>query len=896
MRNFRFITIYTFALLLVGVSCKTTKKNLSNRTPKVKDQIAQPEIKIIPSYVPEEAPYRPSNEKKHDLLSTKLEVSFDFENQYLIGTALLELKPYFYAQKELVLDAKGFDIESVKMIESNGERDLNYKYEDTLKLIINLGREFVNDEIYKVEIKYVAKPNELPDPGGSRAITKDLGLYFINPKGEEKDKPIQIWTQGETEASSCWFPTIDSPNEKTTQEIYITIDNKYKTLSNGLLLSSTDNGDGTRTDYWKQEKPHAPYLFMMAIGEFAVVKDKWKDKEVSYYVEPEFEPHAKAVFGNTPEMLSFFSEKLGFEFPWDKYAQIVVRDFVSGAMENTSASVFMEQLQITSRETLDKNWDYIIAHELFHHWFGDLVTCESWSNLALNESFANYAEYLWLEHKYGRDMADAHRMEEMSQYLRSPKQYPIIRYHYHHRMEMFDAHSYNKGGLVLHMLRKLVGDDAFFTSLKHYLHKNQYTDVEIHELRIAFEDVTGLDLQWFFEQWFMKPGHLDLSVNHKYQDGELLINTIQKQDSAYTPIYKLPMQIEVWVNGKKEVHELEISKYKQAFQFPCTEKPDLVLFDAEQQLLGFVDHNKEFSEWVYQYEHGACFQSRWDALDTLSDQLFTLKALEKVIQSDSENKGVFQAKYDEIKGSEQEIVTLLIKAIKDPFEDIRKKAIESLTIYYSSDSVLKKDEIVALMVSRAERDEISKVRASAYDFLSGAEEKISQTELLPLYRKGVKDSSYSVNAAALQGYIIADAPDAQKVIETFKSSDKIDIINGVASYYIKTEDTTQFDWMLHRYLDAKPIQKMHFSEYFAEYLKVVNASSREQGLKLFEKYATEDEDIYVRFSGYKGLWMLDGLAGVRDRRLKIVKQEDNLTLQQVYERKEKQIKGDKPGK
>ena len=323
----------------------------------------------------------------------------------MYGIANLTLKPYFYPQSTVVLDAKGFNIDYIKLVSGGEQKELTFEY-DSLKLTINLDKLYTREEQYELEIKYTAKPNELKE-GGSKAITSDKGLYFINPLGEEKDKPRQIWTQGETEASSCWFPTIDSPNEKTTEEIYITIENNFTTISNGLLIYSKDNGDGTKTDYWKQDKPHAPYLFMMTIGEFAEIKDTWRGKEVNYYVEEKYAPYARGVFGITPELLTFFSEKLGYEYPLDKYYQLAVRDYVSGAMENTSAAIFLEEIQLTDREQLDENWDYIIAHELFHHWFGDLVTCESWSNLALNESFANYSEYLWFEYKYGRDRASS---------------------------------------------------------------------------------------------------------------------------------------------------------------------------------------------------------------------------------------------------------------------------------------------------------------------------------------------------------------------------------------------------------------------------------------------------------------------------------------------------------
>jgi len=220
-------------------------------------------------------------------------------------------------------------------------------------------------------------------------------------------KPTQLWTQGETEGSSVWFPTIDTPSERMSQEIFITTRKDFQTLSNGQLVYSNFNDDDTRTDYWKQDLEHPPYLTMMAVGDFKIGRDEWQDSKgrivpVDYYVEPDYANYVFQIFGDTPEMMTFYSELLNYDYPWDKYAQIIVRDYVSGAMENTTATIYGEYVNQTSRELIDDNNETTIAHELFHHWFGDLVTCESWSHLPLNESFATYGEYLWLEHKYGK--------------------------------------------------------------------------------------------------------------------------------------------------------------------------------------------------------------------------------------------------------------------------------------------------------------------------------------------------------------------------------------------------------------------------------------------------------------------------------------------------------------
>ncbi|MEM9023800.1 MAG: M1 family aminopeptidase, partial [Bacteroidota bacterium] len=296
---------------------------------------------VVEAY-PEPKPYRASETRLHDLLHTELHVRFNWDERQLLGQARLTVRPYFFEQNQLVLDARGFDIHRVALArkDSTGEvlQDLAHDYANH-RLTITLDRTYHRQDTFTVFIDYTANPYKITT-GGSAAITSDRGLYFINADGSDPDKPQQIWTQGETEANSAWFPTIDAPNERMTQTVYITVEDRFKTLSNGKLVLQVENQDGTRTDCWQQELPHAPYLTMMAIGEYAIIKDTWRDKEVHYYVEQEYAPHARKIFGNTPEMLSFYSRLLGVDYPWDKYHQVVVRDYVSGAMENTSAVIF----------------------------------------------------------------------------------------------------------------------------------------------------------------------------------------------------------------------------------------------------------------------------------------------------------------------------------------------------------------------------------------------------------------------------------------------------------------------------------------------------------------------------------------------------------------------------
>src|SRR6187200_211407 len=375
--------------------------------------------------------YRETATKINDLVHTKLDVKPDFSKSYLYGKAWITLKPHFYPTDTLNLDAKGIEFKTVALVKGTKQIPLKYEY-DELNLRIKLDKTYKANESYTIYIDYTAKPDEYQEKYGTDDFLGIKGMYFINPKGEEKDKPTQIWTQGETESNSAWFPTIDKTSQKTTQELTVTVDNKYVTLSNGKLMSQKKNTDGTRTDYWKMDLPHSPYLFFLGVGDYAVVKDSWRGKEVNYYVEPEYASVAKKIFGNTPEMIEYFSKITGVPFPWIKYSQITGRDFVAGAMENTTATLHQESAQQDARELTDENkWENTIAHELFHQWFGDLVTSESWSNLTVNESFANYSEYLWLEYKYGKDAADEHNYTEMGEYLGSKSERKdLVRFYY----------------------------------------------------------------------------------------------------------------------------------------------------------------------------------------------------------------------------------------------------------------------------------------------------------------------------------------------------------------------------------------------------------------------------------------------------------------------------------
>jgi aminopeptidase N len=823
--------VYVIAVSITLSACGLFKKSSDKN-----EELAVINLDTVQALAEPPSPreYQASASRLNDLIHTKLDVSFDWSKQYLYGKATITAKPYFYPVTTLMLDARGMEIKEISLVKTEqvpgnvkqdpkgkktyepgapttttSKQPLKFKYEDEV-ITIELEREYRNTEEYTVFIEYVAKPNELKSKGGSAAITDDKGLYFINPEGKEKNKPMQIWTQGETQSSSVWYPTIDRPNERQTQEIFMTVDKKYTTLSNGELVFSTDNGDGTRTDCWKSELPFAPYLSMMAVGEFAVVMDnKWRGKEVNYYIEKEFEPHAKAIFGNTPEMLEFYSNRLGVEYPWNKYSQVVVRDYVSGAMENVSATLHGEFLNATERELLDGDHEDVIAHELFHQWFGDLVTCESWSNLPLNESFATYGEYLWIEHKYGRDAADLHSAESRAGYLAEAqrKQVSLIRFQYDDKEDMFDGHSYNKGGQVLHMLRKYVGDDAFFASLKLYLETNKFNSVEIHDLRIAFEKVCGEDLNWFFNQWFMSAGHPDLIIRTNYDAAakKQKVQIKQAQDFAKTPLFRIPMYVDIY-NGtaSPQRHKILITKADETFEFDAAEKPSLVNVDAEKMLLCTKDEIKTSKEWAFQFKNGPLFLDRYEALGELAG-------------SAKDSLSTF----------------VIISALNDKQEDIRYSAIGMLKDVRSGHEKEIKDKLVSM----AKSDPKAIVRATAIDYLS---EHYEDKDLQDLYKNGLNDRSYGVLGASLAGIAKASPEEGMKLAKQYESEKSVAVLYAISDLYSKFGSDENSDFYVKTEENFSGFEKIGYISQYAAFLKRVKKDETvNTGAAIFERIAKD---------------------------------------------------------
>jgi aminopeptidase N len=673
--------------------------------------------------------YRETPAKINNLVHTRLEVKPDFGKSYLYGKAWITLRPHFYATDTLTLDAKGLELKKVALIKGVQQMPLKYEY-NGLEIRIKLDKTYKASETYTIYIDYIAKPDEFEEKYSEGAMLGIKGMYFINPKGEEKNKPTQIWTQGETESNSAWFPTIDKTNQKTTQELTVTINNKYVTLSNGKLMSQKRNTDGTRTDYWKMDLPHAPYLFFLGVGEYAVIKDKWRDKEVNYYVEPEYASVAKKIFGNTPEMMSFFSEITGVDYPWIKYSQITGREYVAGAMENTTATIHQESAQQDARELVDGNkWEGTIAHELFHQWFGDYVTTESWSNLTVNESFANFSEVLWDEYKYGKDAGDAHNYDNMQGYLNSgSEKKDLVRFNYADKEDMFDAVSYNKGGRILNMLRNFVGDSAFSKSLSNYLTTNKFKSAEAHQLRLAFEEVTGKDLNWFFNQWYFGSGHPIAEIDYNYIDSLGKVNVIVKQTQKTGKVFRLPLAIDVYNGANKIRYNVWTGNAVDTFTFSYTQKPDLINVDADKIMLWSKKDNKTPDNYIHQYKYAGNYVDRREAIDFAGKKTDDPKAIEIL-------RTALLDKYAGLRGLAISKIDLKKEAIKTSFEPLLEHLVKN--------------------------ERKATVKAAAIQKLG----EYKKTEYASLFKSAVNDSSYTVAGNALAALSKIDAAASAAIVK-----------------------------------------------------------------------------------------------------------------------------------
>ncbi|MGB0837919.1 MAG: M1 family aminopeptidase [Flavobacteriaceae bacterium] len=701
-------------------------------------------------------PYHGEADKEFALIHTKLKLEPNYENQTLEGEAWIQLKPYAQAQNRLKLDAKYMLIHQVKI----DGRALDYSYKQNV-LNIELGRNYGRGQQVEVYISYTARPEKAL----SVSSAANKGLYFINPKGLNNNKPTQIWTNGIPGANSIWFPTLDHPNQKMTQEITLVYPSEFSSVSNGILKSSKKTKEGKKEDTWKLDKSHSPYLAFFSIGPYEKVSDKKGQMEVNYYVAPDYVDKAKEVFGDSPEMISFFEQKLGVAFPWPIYNQVVVSDFNFGAMENTTAVSHDSEAYQSSGQLADENlWETTVAHEIFHQWFGDLVSPESWANIALSESFATYSEYLWLEHKYGVDRANLRLKEFEKGYFDSGlSNEPLARYHYPEAIDVFDKVSYDKGAYILHMLRKQIGDVAFFEGLNLYLTTYAHQSAEIPELRQVYEKVLGRDMNWFFDQWVYKSGHPRVQVDLDYNSLEKTVSVSFKQLGT---VYTMPMRFSIYENGAMKQVNIWLNERENSFLVPYQRIPDLIEVNDDQGVLAEINQNKTQPQLIFQALNSASISNRIEALNQLKD-----------LQGD------------------QDVFKVFAKSIESKHDPVAVFALENINLAYKYG----KRSTINYVVSISENTAASnKVRAAAIELLG----KLVNPEYGPIFEKGLQTNSNAILSKSLTAMYYINQDLAFKTAADLPDDVKQGIAYPLVSMYINEKDSSEMSFVASYLVDG----------------------------------------------------------------------------------------------
>jgi aminopeptidase N len=526
-------------------------------------------------------PLRTAPDRPIDIQHIRLDMRVDLPKQTIDAVATLDIKALREASA-IELDAVDFEVKKVSV----GSDVLRHSH-DGKRLAIDLSPAWPADKTAKLKIEY-------------RIREPKAGLHFFAPSEAEPNVPLTVWSQGEPTTNRHWIPCIDEPVQRQSTELLVTVAEGFEVLSNGKLVNRKDNDDKTVTFHWKQDKPHPSYLVTLVVGKFDVVRDEWKDMPVLYYVPKGRKEDVARTFGRTREMLDFFSRRFGIDYPWEKYAQVVVEQFSSGGMENTSATTLTDRALHDARAFLDSSPDPLIAHELGHQWWGDLITCRDWSHLWLNEGFASFCEVIWAEHNLGAEEGAYNLVNKAHAAMAGGKTRPVVDRRYSSPTSMFDARAYPKGAWVLHMLRRRVGDDPFWKSIQRYGSEHKFKSVETVDFRRTVEGVTGRDLERFFYDWTERPGHPVLEVSSEYQAEQKQLRIAVKQTQA-GEAFHFPLSIAVHgsTGALAKVRPM-ITEKEHVLFVPLASRPTRIDLDAEQAVLGELKETKSRELWQAQ--------------------------------------------------------------------------------------------------------------------------------------------------------------------------------------------------------------------------------------------------------------------------------------------------------
>ncbi len=584
--------------------------------------------------------YHPNRERSYDLLHYKGEFKFDFENRKVFGKSTIRLTP-LRPLNSFSLDAIYLNVKSVTHLESKSRLPFHMT---ATTLDIALPQSKTPQDTFTVVIDYDAQPKG--------------GMYFR--RNQQNGKLFYVTTYGENGLHANWLPIYNDVNDRFSTEMIITVPDPYVAVSNGKLVKRGANGGNERTYHWLQELPHANYLISLYVGDFEKgdLAAAFGKIPLSYWVPAGKLAEGAFTFRNTSKMVEFFSNRFNYRYAWDKYDQLAIPDYAIGAMEHTGvtghrANVLRDQTgPLENDATFDayySSWtaESLISHELAHHWFGNLLTCRNLSFIWLNESFASYLMMLWDEESVGKDLLGLDLVFAKRQYFDFVRNQHMIRPLEHRYFDDANAiynteHTYLKGAVVLHMLRKVLGDENFFRAMSYYLHKHEFENVESHDLKIAIEEAVGKNLDWFFSDWITGGGgHPVFEVGYRFMPERKLLSLSVEQVQAQVKgqdLFTLPANVTITTSARTWQEKVWIDEASETFIFPCSEKPLMVSFDGEGDLVAELRFNKEAEELAYQAVHDALPGRMW-AMNELAQRYptapVTLKTLSDIIASNS---------------------------------------------------------------------------------------------------------------------------------------------------------------------------------------------------------------------------------------------------------------------
>jgi len=635
----------------------------------------------LPGARPHYNPDRPG-QVKHIFL----DLALDLPNKSFQGTCTITLAPIRSGINQLVLDAINLNIESVQIDETPQPFDY-----DGEQLHIQMQTPTQAGKEIKIAIAYgVEKPQR--------------GLYFIAPDQHYPNKPTQVWTQGEDEDSRFWFPCFDYPGQLATSEIRVRVPKPFIAISNGELIATEEDGDN-KISHWLQQQVHPTYLMTLAVGDFAEIRDEWNGKPVTYYVEKGYEDEARRSMGKTPQMIEFFSEKFGYPYPYPKYAQVCVDDFIFGGMENTSTTLLTDRCLLDERAALDnQRTESLVAHELAHQWFGDLVVIKHWSHAWIKEGLASYSEVFWTEHEYGADDAAYYLLGEARSYLAedsSRYRRPIVTHVYREAIELYDRHIYEKGACVYHMIRTELGDELFWKAIQTFVQDNAHNTVETVDLLRAIEKATGRNLLFLFDQYVFRGGHPDYKVAYSWDgDSQLAKVTVTQtqakegKNGSDSELFDLKIPI-AFGYTQQDTNPPELKPFtvrvherEQSFYFPLEKKPQFISFDCGNNYLKTVSLEYPIPELKAQLQSEPDPISRIYAAQALAKKggLEAVKALSDALKSDSfwgvrveVAKQLAKVKLDQSSDA-------LIAGLNDEDARVRRSVVEALSKIKTTES------------------------------------------------------------------------------------------------------------------------------------------------------------------------------------------------------------------